>query len=158
MKKKIITLGTILFLYSTNSAQYIPKILPPSPNATSIAKFVESPVSYYRGSANVNIPLFNVQTADLSINISIQYDTKGVRVGEIASSVGAGWSLNAGGLITRQVRQRPDEYIRGYLTYSYNAAFDNNTTLRQQLVSENASYSSSDTPVDEDPDLFFINF
>lgn len=158
MKRKIIFLGTLLLLNNTIDAQYIPKILPPSPNATSIAKFVESPVSYYRGSANVNIPLFNVQARDLPINISIQYDTKGVRVGEIASSVGAGWSLSAGGLITRQVRQRPDEYTRGYLTYSYNSTFETNAALRQQLGNENAGYGSSETPVDEDPDLFFINF
>ncbi len=158
MKRKIILLGTLLFLNCTVDAQYVPKIFPPSPNAVSIAKFAESPVSYYRGTANVNIPLFNIETGDIPLNVSIQYDTKGIRVGEIASSVGAGWSLSAGGLITRQVRQRPDEYTRGYLTYSYNADFETNTTLRHQLGEENAGYGNSDTPVDEDPDLFFISF
>ncbi|WP_080780247.1 hypothetical protein [Chryseobacterium phocaeense] len=158
MKRKIISLGAILILVSNINAQYIPKILPPSPNATSIAKFVESPVSYYRGSARVGIPLFSLTSGDIPLTISIQYDTKGIRVGEIASSVGAGWSLSAGGLITRQVRQRPDEYNKGYLTYSYNADFENNPGLRQQLSSDNAGSASSDTPVDEDPDLFYINF
>ncbi|MBK1898283.1 hypothetical protein, partial [Chryseobacterium paridis] len=158
MKRKIIILGTLLFLSNNINAQYVPKILPPSPNAISIAKFVESPVSYYRGSASIGIPLINIDTGDIPLNVSIQYDTKGIRVGEVASSVGAGWSLSAGGLITRQVRQRPDEYTRGYLTYSYNSTFEDNGTLRQQLNNENASYGDSDTPVDEDPDLFFINF
>ncbi|MDC8104534.1 hypothetical protein MTQ00_08280 [Chryseobacterium sp. B21-037] len=158
MKRKIILLGTLLFLTNKLDAQYVPKILPPSPNATSIAKFVESPVSYYRGSANIGIPLISVDTGDIPLNVSIQYDTKGIRVGEVASSVGAGWSLSAGGLITRQVRQRPDEYTRGYLTYSYNSTFETNATVRQQLNNENASNGDSDTPVDEDPDLFFINF
>ncbi|MDM1557498.1 MULTISPECIES: hypothetical protein, partial [Chryseobacterium] len=156
MKKKIIALGTILLLHSTINAQYIPKILPPSPNATSIAKFVESPVSYYRGSANVNIPLFNIDTGDIPLNVSIQYDTKGIRVGEVASSVGAGWSLSTGGLITRQVRQRPDEYSHGYLTYSYNSDFETNAALRKQLYDEGAEFG--EIGVDEDPDLFFINF
>jgi len=156
--RKINFLGAILFLYSIVNSQYIPKISPPSPNAASIAKFAESPVSYYRGSANINIPLFSVQANDISITTSIQYDTKGIRVGEIASSIGAGWSLSSGGLITRQIRQRPDEYIRGYLTYSYNSNFEINTVLRQQLNSEIANYGNSDIPVDEDPDLFFINF
>ncbi|MCJ7935351.1 MAG: hypothetical protein MUW56_17415 [Chryseobacterium sp.] len=158
MKRAIITLGAIVFLNSVAYAQYIPKIVPPSPNAASIAKFVESPVSYYRGSANVGIPLFSINTGDIPLNVSIQYDTKGVRVAEVASSLGAGWSLSAGGLITRQVRHRPDEYTRGYLTYSYNSDFETNTALRHQLGNENAGYGSSDTPVDEDPDLFFINF
>ncbi|WP_345989653.1 hypothetical protein AAEU33_18905 [Chryseobacterium sp. Chry.R1] len=158
MKRQIILLGILLFVSCKIDAQYIPKILPPSPNAVSIAKFVESPVSYYRGSANINIPLISVDTGDIPLNVSIQYDTKGIRVGEVASSIGTGWSLNAGGLITRQVRQRPDEYTRGYLTYSYNSTFEDNATLRQQLANENASNGDSDTPVDEDPDLFFINF
>ncbi|MFC4382388.1 hypothetical protein ACFO0Q_13860, partial [Chryseobacterium bernardetii] len=158
MKKAIITLGTILLFTTAVPAQYVPKILPPSPNATSIAKFVESPVSYYRGTANINIPLFNIDTGDIPLNVSIQYDTKGIRVAEISSSVGAGWSLLTGGLITRQIRQRPDEYSKGYLTYSYNSDFENNTVLRHQLGDENASYADSPTPVDEDPDMFFINF
>ncbi|WP_333597410.1 hypothetical protein [Chryseobacterium flavum] len=158
MKRKIITLGTILLLHSVVQAQYIPNIIPPSPNASSIAKFVESPVSYYTGSANVGVPLFTINTRDIPLDVSIQYDTKGVRVAEIASSIGAGWSLKAGGLITRQVRHRPDEYNLGYLTYSYNAEFETNTALRHQLGDENAAYGTSDTPVDEDPDLYFINF
>ncbi|WP_162926058.1 hypothetical protein [Chryseobacterium aurantiacum] len=158
MKRKIITLGTILFLSTMVQAQYIPKIIPPSPNATSIAKFVESPVSYYRGSANVSIPLFNIDSGDLPLNVSIQYDTKGIPIGEVASSIGTGWSLSAGGLITRQVRQRPDENKHGYLTYSYNATYQSDADLRNELGVENASFSDSDQPVDEDPDLFFINF
>jgi len=158
MKRKIILFGTFLFLNCTIDAQYIPKILPPSPNATSIAKFAESPVSYYRGTTHVNIPLFNIETRDITLNISIQYDTKGIRVGEVASSVGAGWSLSAGGLITRQIRQRPDEYNLGYLQNASTANFETDTALRQQVSDLQAGNGSSDTPVDEDPDLFFINF
>jgi hypothetical protein len=158
MQKIKIFLGALLLLSCTVDAQYIPQILPPSPNATSIAKFVESPVSYYRGSTNVSIPLFNFNTGDIPLNISLQYDTKGIRVGEIASSVGAGWSLSAGGLITRQVRHRPDENNLGYLQYASTANFETNTALRQQMIDLQAGNGSSDTPVDEDPDLFFINF
>lgn len=158
MKRKIITLGTILFLSTVVQAQYAPKILPPSPNATSLAKFVESPVSYYRGTANVNIPLFNIDTGDIPLNVSLQYDTKGIMVGETASTIGAGWSLNAGGIITRQVRQRPDENPQGYLTYKYNADYQTSYDVRKGLGDLNINYGGSDQPVDEDPDLFFINF
>ncbi|WP_160137694.1 hypothetical protein [Chryseobacterium sp. c4a] len=158
MKKKTITLGTILFLNIMVQSQYTPKVLPPSPNATSLAKFVESPISYYRGSANVNIPLFNIDSGDFPLNVSIQYDTKGILVGEIASAVGAGWSLNAGGLITRQVRQRPDENQQGYLTYNYNATFQTDVSVRQAQRTIGSTYSDSSQPLDEDPDLYIINF
>ncbi|WP_273005903.1 hypothetical protein [Chryseobacterium sp.] len=158
MKRKIITLGTILFLTTMVQAQYTPKIIPPSPNATSLAKFVESPVSYYRGSANVTIPLFNIESGDFPLNVSLQYDTKGILVGEIASAIGAGWSLNAGGLITRQVRQRPDENHQGYLTYNYNSTFQTDVNVRQAQRTIGSTYSDSSQPLDEDPDLYIINF
>lgn len=159
MKKKIIFSGMLFLIGNIVNAQYTPAVFPPSPNATSIAKFVESPVSHYNGTVNISIPLFTIENTDfLAMDLSIRYDPKGIRVGEMASSIGAGWSLNTGGLITRQVRQRPDEYTKGYLTYSYNANFENNAVIREQLQNENAAFGDSDTPVDEDPDLFFISF
>ncbi|MFP3507604.1 hypothetical protein, partial [Burkholderia sp. SIMBA_062] len=68
------------------------------------------------------------------------------------------WSLNAGGIITRQVRQRPDENPQGYLTYNYNANYQTSYDVRKTLGDLNINYGGSDQPVDEDPDLFFINF
>src|SRR5690606_3167371 len=40
--------------------------------------------------------------------VSIDYHARGIKVEEIASRVGIGWALNAGGQITRQIRDKDD--------------------------------------------------
>ena len=47
--------------------------------------------------------------------VSINYHAGGIRVQDIASNVGLGWNLNAGGQITRIVRQLPDDTFKGYM-------------------------------------------
>lgn len=44
----------------------------------------------------------------MSVPVSISYHPSGIKVNEISSVVGLGWSLNAGGVITRLVRGAPD--------------------------------------------------
>jgi len=69
------------------------------------------------GSAQVNFPLFSYSTAGkLGISINLNYeDGNGVRITEIASHVGLGWSLQAGGYITRSTRGEPDDQVGGTL-------------------------------------------
>ncbi|WP_375560561.1 hypothetical protein ACE193_23165 [Bernardetia sp. OM2101] len=86
------------------------KIFPPSPNTASLGKYGEVPVGLYTGIPQISIPLTSIQDGSLSLPISLSYHAGGVRVEEIASWVGLGWSLNAGGVITRQVRGIPDEF------------------------------------------------
>lgn len=61
--------------------------------------------SLYNGTANINIPIYDYD----AYGISLSYNTAGVKVNEIASSVGLHWSLNAGGYIVRQMKDVPDE-------------------------------------------------
>ena len=84
-------------------------VVPPSPNASSINKYIDFPVSYYNGTVDVSIPIFEIKTTNLSLPISLSYHTSGLKVEEIPSFVGAGWTLNAGGVITRTVRGLKDE-------------------------------------------------
>jgi hypothetical protein len=104
----------------------------PSPDAMGLAKYANIPINYYTGTPGINIPLASVGGKEISVPVSLSYNASGHKVQEIASSVGLGWSLNAGGLITRIVRGLPDDLSNGFCT----------------------SAGSSDT----EPDLFYFNF
>jgi YD repeat-containing protein len=86
-------------------------VIPPSPEASTLGKYGEWPVSLYTGIPNISIPLYELKGRSLSIPVSLSYNSAGNKVGEIASSVGLGWSMQTGGggIISRSVRSLPDE-------------------------------------------------
>lgn len=91
-------------------------VIPPSPEVAALAKYADVPVSLYSGTPTINIPLYELQERDLTLPISLSYHASGHKVEDEASRVGLGWSLNAGGVITRSTRGAPDEHpTRGFL-------------------------------------------
>jgi|WetSurMetagenome_2_1015567.scaffolds.fasta_scaffold02548_4 YD repeat-containing protein len=92
-------------------------IIPPPPEAAALGRFGECPVSLFTGKANISIPLYEIQVNDFKLPINLTYNTQGNRVSDIASWVGLGWTLNAGGVITRTIKGLPDEIVyNGYST------------------------------------------
>ena len=86
----------------------------PAPNAASLGKYGDIPVGYFTGVTSNDIPIHTVQEGPLSVPISLSYHASGIKIGEPASWVGLGWSLNAGGIISRTVLGTPDDSYRGY--------------------------------------------
>lgn len=84
-----------------------------SPNAAGLGKFADIPVNFNNGLPQVIVPIATVSEAHLQLPLSLQYHAAGVKVGEVASWVGLNWVLNAGGVISRQVRGGPDESWSG---------------------------------------------
>ncbi|PWV56442.1 hypothetical protein [Chitinophaga sp. S165] len=87
------------------------KITPPAPNAAALGKFGDVPVSLATGIPQINVPLYSFHNIDNSLNldVTLDYHAGGVRVDEMASDVGIGWALNAGGAVTRTCRGIQDE-------------------------------------------------
>ncbi|GAA4778311.1 hypothetical protein GCM10023231_01070 [Olivibacter ginsenosidimutans] len=87
------------------------QVIGPSPNASALTKFGNIPVGPSTGIPEINIPIYsyNNSSNNLQLSISLDYHAGGVKLEEIASSVGLGWALNAGGVITRVVRGIYDE-------------------------------------------------
>lgn len=81
---------------------------PLSPNAATLGKFIEIPVGNFTGTPEINIPLYEVKTKDLTVPVSLSYHASGIKVAEVPGWVGAGFMLNAGGAIIRIVRDLPD--------------------------------------------------
>lgn len=79
-----------------------------SPQMNAFAKFTDFPISLYTGQAEVSVPIYDLVVGDISVPISLQYHTGGVKVEDIASWVGTNWNLNAGAKIIRDIRGLPD--------------------------------------------------
>lgn len=86
----------------------LPKVVPLAPNAAALAKYGDIPVSHYNGTANFSIPLWTINSKDITVPISLDYHSGGIRLKEYAGWVGLGWTLEAGGVITRQLKDKDD--------------------------------------------------
>ncbi len=92
--------------------------VPQSPEAAAFQKYGSHPVSLYTGTPDIAVPLHTIKGREMAIPISLIYDASGIKVDQIATWVGLGWNLNAGGMVTRQVRGLPDGYpVAGYRVY-----------------------------------------
>ena len=107
--------GAELSAQATNGQ--IRDVVMPSANASSLGKYGDIPVSYYTGVPSVGIPIHTLSEGSISLPISLSYHAGGVKVGESSSWVGLGWSLQAGGMISRTVQGKPDEAASGYFTH-----------------------------------------
>lgn len=118
--------------------------MPPSPNAAGLMRHANIPVNLSTGIANVSVPLFELPAKNMAIPVYLSYHTSGIKVNDVASPVGLGWALNAGGAITRIVRGLPDE-----VDYSG----------RQQHGKGSPDIEGIAIGLhDGEPDIFFFNF
>jgi hypothetical protein len=91
-------------------------VVMPTPNAASLGKYGDIPVSYNTGIPNIGIPIHTLSEGSISLPISLSYHAGGLKVGEPCSWVGLGWSLAAGGMISRTVQGRADESCGGFFS------------------------------------------
>ncbi|MDR7131626.1 hypothetical protein J2X69_003990 [Algoriphagus sp. 4150] len=111
--KRILFLMQVL-LWTTNAIGQ--GYIGPSPNATAVMRQANIGVNHYTGSLSTSIPLATLSGRELSVSAALSYNGSGHRVQDIASSEGLGWSLDAGGMITRVVRGIPDDLQNGFCT------------------------------------------
>jgi YD repeat-containing protein len=63
------------------------------------------------GAANITIPLWDIKARGITIPLYLNYVTTGIRVNDISSQVGLGWTINTGPVITRSVNGLADETL-----------------------------------------------
>jgi len=155
--KTLFNLFVMILLIGMNQirGQNIFTAIPPSPNSAELAKYGDIPVSLYTGVPSVNIPLWELSCGKLSVPISLSYHASGIKVDQIASNVGLGWSLNAGGAITRSVRDLPDESVYGYYYQIKNLKNTYYETLKADY-DKLADFSNG--TIECMPDMFYYNF
>lgn len=133
-------------------AQELPKIIPASPNASSLGEFGKIPVGLFTGTPQVNIPIDQFNEGGLTVPISLSYSSNGVRVDQTASNVGLGWTLNAGGVITRVIMDDADEAVK----IAMPANFPGGGT--QEILNYLKNATNSEDGYDTLSDIYSFNF
>ncbi|OEK05798.1 RHS repeat domain-containing protein [Roseivirga misakiensis] len=130
--------------------QEMPNVIPPSPEAASIVGYGNTGVNFYTGSPSLSIPIHTASSKGYSLPVSLSYSGfGGIKVEQIAPWVGLGWSLNAGGVVSRTVRGRADDLGGGYQAL---AALPN---LSSSTIALYQDYADGD--LDAEPDEYNYN-
>jgi len=168
--RKILLLGYVLTILATqNTNCQDPNIPKPivsisSPNAAALGKYANIPVNYHIGVPDISFPIYTVHEGPLQLPISLSYHASGLKVMEQSSWVGAGFSLNCTGVITRTVKGMPDERVssetvpamsylkaHGYYNYLYSDFSSGSDKVLDYL-------NFGRNKKDGEADLFFFNF
>ncbi len=121
--------------------------IPPSPNSSSLIDEINLPVNNYSGILSIPIQLINFSGRKISVPIGLNYHAGGIKLQEVASQVGLGWGLNAGGVITRTVRGKPD-----------NGYFCANGDYTDRTYYPPIFHGMLNNLCDSQPDIFYFNF
>ena len=132
----------------------------PSPNATDLGKFGDISLSHHTGKANISIPLYSIAQRDVTLDISLNYDTSGLLMHQLPGWAGYGWTLSAGGCITRTVNYYADEIEDDRLPYSFLINYFNAYDMIPPPGEEESPAYSSPSGKNRDfmPDMFHFNF
>jgi YD repeat-containing protein len=138
-------------IFSQNPVPLTPTVIPPAPTAGELGRYGLIPVGLSTGTINPNISLYSFNTKNLSLPISLTYNSSPIRVDEIAPWVGMHWSLDCGGVITRIVRDDPDEIT--YFGLPYPESFSTQNPKAMNYIQQAGQYN-----LDTEPDLYSFNF
>ena len=81
----------------------------PSPEAAAMTRHVDEDVDFASGTAGLHIPLFEWQSGDLAVSLSLSHAIGPHKVDEQPGSLGLGWSMSGAGCVTRHIVGFPDE-------------------------------------------------
>jgi YD repeat-containing protein len=130
------------------------RVIPPSPTAAALGKYGSVPVAMYTGVPEIGIPLYTIKSKSLELPISLRYHAAGFRVSDSAPWTGLGWSLLAGGCISRSVVGMGDDAgSAGFL-------FQNGVQSKNEIDGNDLDYllQVSNGTADNESDYYFYNF
>ncbi|NQD72655.1 hypothetical protein HP439_18170 [Sphingobacterium shayense] len=129
-----------------------PVTVPLSPTAANLGKFVQTPVGSYTGIPEIAIPIWEIRYGNIVMPLNLQYHAGGIKVDELSSNVGLGWSLTNMPNISRVVRGLKD----GGYNYSKIESLRNN----QLTSSETVEYviDVMDGVTDAERDLYILSY
>lgn len=153
---KILSLGCLALLFLPASAQNgngnaSPASFCniPTPNAGELMRFGNVPVNHHLGTADISIPLYRYSCGGVDLDVRLQYDSSGLPMNRLPGWTGHGWTLMAGGSITRQKIGHPDDMELDGAAGSGYTAYEN--YFKRPSIGNSATSDIS-------PDVFHFNF
>jgi len=150
-----------------------------TPEVANMMRYIDFPEPDFIGKTNVSVPIYDINFGKLKIPIGLSYNTKGNKTSDIATSVGLGWNLNAGGNLTVKVNDMNDltenyayyttpgfepeqsyawhRQTKGYLSTDYPQALSDTQIPNSQLCINHRIWENDDTQIDAAPDFYYVN-
>lgn len=146
-----------------------------TPVKAGLTSDFESPVNTLTGAACFDIPIYTIETSNYRLPVTLHYETSGFKLVDIASNVGMGWNISAGGCITRTVKGLPDERANtGYCAQGHDADSiheflrelaereDFDTLAQVPTQQDNSLFAAlldvTDNLIDAEPDIYSFSF
>lgn len=108
-KKFFLFAALILYMTNTGHAQVnLPSVVPASPQAAALQKFIDYPVGLYTGTVDITVPIYTIEADGIKVPIELKYHSSGIRYDDCSKGVGVGWTLFAGGMVTHSIIGKPD--------------------------------------------------
>ena len=154
IRKQLLFIAFLLgkiFLFAQNTTDvdsYGPRnytIIPPSPEVASMTKNVDYPITPFNGQPDISFPIYTITEGLLSVPITVQYQSGGLKVDEQPGNLGLSWTLIVGGCVSRTVYGHPDE--AGAKSNNIKGLFNNSiesNMLREFAKSTIADFDPSD--------------
>ncbi|MBB6330325.1 hypothetical protein HNP24_001275 [Chryseobacterium sediminis] len=115
MKKTIISLAILIAgmgqFYAQQQQVNFGDSSRPVPSVSSLATYANTPVSNATGLPDISFPLLGLPTynSGMSLNVGLSYNPMNASQSEPASQTGTGWTVFAGGVISRSIELDIDE-------------------------------------------------
>jgi hypothetical protein len=181
----ILICNNLFSQYTPGSIGYKTMANVKSPQVSEFIKYGNIPMNLYIGEAQVDIPLYNIDTKNKPVKISLGSSSSGFIPNKRPDIVGLNWHLNVGGVISRTIKSAPDDQIgasatnggfagqlqNGFIVgvtkktqclplYSNNDLFNFNATAGMFKIDADYYLKGCNTQEDYegDPDIFNFNF
>jgi hypothetical protein len=136
----------------------------PTPQTWAFIKYGNSPVDYYTGTAQVNVPIYDYADNDFQFSISAGYASTGFMPQRQTGILGLNWFLNCGGSITREIKGFPDDMVKkadqeyfGFLLGRN--SYDDDDVLQQPNGNYNVGIPGYNVNfVETESDIYHFNF
>jgi hypothetical protein len=139
----------------TQSNYFVPAFYPKAPNTAAFTKYGDYQVNLFTGVPDISIPLYTIDAGGLKIPITLSYHASGIRVSDVASWVGLGWSLSNGGTISRSIIGGADDGVGGYLMNNLRQTSSLNMTTNTDM--DYVDHVVHGT-IDKRPDIYSYDF